>query len=218
MFIKSFLIALISIFISVMPANAELSSKAQELKLLYEEFRAFKDDAEFIEVGYGGCCKYQDWADRVLSLDESSFLELYTELGVAPSELWQLGKEYYRGRGNGEQAKQLETAFSLALNDYQMVDGEGKVSIGDDLGCYMLDTFSDIFQHQMNSNFEIAEEIMRGPDCKFIVQNTIVQGPLDRQEITLAEGLSPEGYVLVKIPDTNDIWMSADSVTFFGEE
>jgi hypothetical protein len=79
--------------------QANMSEDAIQLKTLYEELQNFKDDPQFHEVGFGSCCRFHDWQQRVKELEEQSGSSLLFELGVLPGDLLVLGLEYMRSKG-----------------------------------------------------------------------------------------------------------------------
>ena len=73
----------------------ELSPAAVELVRLYEELHTFKDDIEFIDMGFGQGGPYHAWMQAVeRHEDENPGFELVNELGVLPGEVLMLGMSY----------------------------------------------------------------------------------------------------------------------------
>ena len=73
----------------------ELSPAAVELVRLYEELHTFKDDIEFIDMGFGQGGPYHAWMQAVeRHEDENPGFELFNELGFLPGEVLMLGMSY----------------------------------------------------------------------------------------------------------------------------
>ncbi len=72
----------------------KLSSAAMELVRLYDQLEAFKDDPEFIRVGFSGG-PYSAWLQAIeRHRDTNSGLELLDEVGFLPGEVMMLGMDY----------------------------------------------------------------------------------------------------------------------------
>ena len=100
--IRSLVVAALVIALSVFAntgADAEASSAVDEIRSLYAEFQAFKNEDEFRRVGYGRCCKYYQWMKKVEALRGNDAGEFFRSFGNLPGELISLGMEYYQGRG-----------------------------------------------------------------------------------------------------------------------
>ena len=73
----------------------ELSPAAVELVRLYEELHTFKDDIEFIDMGFSQAGPYYAWMQAVeRHEDENPGFELVNELGFLPGEVLILGMSY----------------------------------------------------------------------------------------------------------------------------
>ena len=78
---------------------AELSENTKRLLALYQELHTFKDAPEFHQVGFGVCCRFNDWQKRVEELRSRTELETLYDIGVLPGELSVLGMEYLSSKG-----------------------------------------------------------------------------------------------------------------------
>ena len=95
----------------------KLSSAAMELVRLYDQLHAFKDDPEFIRVGFAGA-PYSAWLQAIeRHRDTNSGLELLDELGFLPGELMMLGMNYL-----GEDLSESDLSF--------IEDSERKIQAG----------------------------------------------------------------------------------------
>ena len=73
----------------------ELSPAAVELVRLYEELHTFKDDIEFIDMGFSQAGPYYAWMQAVEThRDANRGFELFRELGFLPGEVLMLGMSY----------------------------------------------------------------------------------------------------------------------------
>ena len=73
----------------------ELSPTAVELVRLYEELHTFKDDHEFIRLGFGQGGPYSAWLQAIQRYrDTNSGFEISDELGFLPGDLMMLGMNY----------------------------------------------------------------------------------------------------------------------------
>ena len=77
----------------------DLSSSTKDVIRLYFELQEFKDDLEFHQVGFGVCCKFNVWKQRVDALTDRSGLDTLGEVGIVPGELYSLGLEYFKNNG-----------------------------------------------------------------------------------------------------------------------
>ena len=84
----------------------ELSPAAMELVRLYDQLHAFKDDPEFIRVGFAGG-PYSAWLQAIeRHRDANSGLELLDELGFIPGDVLLLGMNYL-----GEDLSESDLSF-----------------------------------------------------------------------------------------------------------
>ena len=73
----------------------ELSSAAVELVRLYEELHTFKDDIEFLDMGFSRAGPYYAWMEAVEAhQDANPGWVLFDELGFAANEVLMLGMNY----------------------------------------------------------------------------------------------------------------------------
>ena len=94
------ILALIIVALSPIHARAGLSNDTQEIKTLYEELKKFKDDPKFHEIGFGRCCRFYKWMERVKPLrSKKRARAILMEVGFFPGEVLQLGMEYLKTKG-----------------------------------------------------------------------------------------------------------------------
>jgi hypothetical protein len=99
--------------ISVESTKAKEDTLKQEIisktKNLYLELIEFKGDDEFHRVGFGACCKYNNWLQKVEKLQNDPNAKLLLQEGVTVGDLQMLGLEYMRSKGK-------ETEYSTFIN------------------------------------------------------------------------------------------------------
>ena len=85
----------------------ELSPAAVELVRLYEELHTFKDDIEFIDMGFSQAGPYYAWMQAVRTQrDANNGIELFRQLEFLPGEVLMLGRNYI-----GREAEDLSLAY-----------------------------------------------------------------------------------------------------------
>lgn len=72
----------------------ELSPAAIELVRLYEELQTFKDDIEFLDIGFSNAGPYHAWMEAVEAHQGRTGIELLDEVGFLPGEVMMLGMDY----------------------------------------------------------------------------------------------------------------------------
>lgn len=88
-----------------------ISNPLDEIQNLYMEFELFKNDPEFRRVGFGTCCEYNQWFQRVKALPSDNPGAYLRSFGITPGELISLGREYYTGNGSGVAARMWKKAI-----------------------------------------------------------------------------------------------------------
>ena len=93
-----------------------IDETAAEARALYLELLTFRDDPEFIQVGFGTCCRFNQWLRRVEVLreqsDERSF---YRQYGFALGDLQGYGIAHVGGRPTGSYDLELDTKIRVGL-------------------------------------------------------------------------------------------------------
>jgi len=99
------------------PPSEELLKNIEELKFLYKELQGFKDDPEFHKVGFGLCCKFNLWLQKVDSFQsKKTNQDILNYVGFLPGELSLLGMEYMRNKGHPASHSELENIISAGLS------------------------------------------------------------------------------------------------------
>ena len=87
----------------------ELSPAAVELVRLYEELHTFKDDTEFLDMGFSQAGPYHAWMEAVKAhQDANSGWVLFDELGFAANEVLMLGMNYMDEDPNASDLSAIE--------------------------------------------------------------------------------------------------------------
>lgn len=77
----------------------DLSHETKEAIRLFMELWSFKDDPEFHRVGFGACCKFNEWKQEVETLANSAGTITLEEIGIVPGDLLSLGWDYFQNAG-----------------------------------------------------------------------------------------------------------------------
>ena len=72
----------------------ELSPAAVELVRLYEELHTFKDDTEFLDMGFSPAGPYNAWMKAVQAHQDRTGFEILDEVGFLSSDVLMLGMDY----------------------------------------------------------------------------------------------------------------------------
>jgi hypothetical protein len=95
-------------------AKQEIISGTREL---YLELMEFKNHSEFHRVGFGRCCQYYNWMQKVEELREDPNAKLLLQEGVVVGDLLMLGLEYAKKAGREtDYTKYMNQQFKEALN------------------------------------------------------------------------------------------------------
>lgn len=80
-------------------AELNLSAEAKEVIQLYRQLHEFKDNERFHEVGFGVCCEFNAWLQKVDDLTQRTGITVIREVGILPAELRMLGMDYLDNKG-----------------------------------------------------------------------------------------------------------------------
>lgn len=180
----------------------------QKVKVLYEELQRFKNDPKFHEVGYGRCCKYYQWSERVARLrDNTTGTEILIELGFVPYDLWFLGFEYHKTRGGSNSyISRMEATILAGFKPVPKIKKGRGLVITTDRACTKLSNFKEMYNALEAGDY--AKAVLPEADCPRIYEKTIVMGPL-------GEEITPLGtFYKVKLPHGEKVWMGSGQVEF----
>ena len=187
----------------------QVTAFVEEARNLYLELQEFKDDPEFKLVGFGVCCRYNDWKIRVEEFDErvraSVGMAFTSETGFVPRELLSLGLEYvFLNPGRGDRnlvdfwEKTIEAGIAIAP---PVSEGQGIV-LSTDVRCKTMDTLRTWLAKLDSGDFSGADAILNGPHCVRVYMNTVVKGPLSK------DILAGSPYYLFALPDGITLWFA----------
>ena len=196
------------------PKPAGLSDEAKEIKALYNELQDFKDDPEFHEVGFGVCCRFNEWVQKVEELRDRTGVEIVQELGFVPGDLLMLGMEYMKSKGQPTSfTRDMEATIAAGLKPQPQV-GQGQgVVVFEDSACRNLDSFRRWQEAMLAERYVEATEAITGPDCPLLYPKTVVKGPIATEEVPWGED-SVRKYHQVKTEDGVTLWVGDGQVEF----
>lgn len=218
-FVSLFLISILLVvsnsheLISGENKNSHLSTNAQKVKVLYEELQRFKNDPKFHEVGYGRCCKYYQWSERVTRLRDNTpqeeTLELLGELGFLPFDLWMLGSNYIKTKGGSNSyISTMEATILAGFKPFPKIKKGRGLVITTDRACTKLSSFKGMYKALEAGDYGKADAFLSEADCPRIYEKTIVMGPLGKK-------ITPYGtYYKVKLPHGEKVWMGSGQLEF----
>jgi len=189
---------------------------------LYTELQMFKNDPEFAQVGFGVCCRFNDWKLRARSfgdeMPQDATARFLGETGFLPGELLALGQAYVSlnaGSGDSGIIRNLETTIASGLGvSHTSAFGQkriqGVVTVTDHR-CRSLETYEKFYSRLDAGDYSAAAEVMDGPDCLEVVQNTQVAGPTETADVVELGGQIIQ-YHLYALPDGTEIWFREDEV------
>ncbi len=77
----------------------DLAAPTRDTIDLLIELEGFREDPEFHRVGFGSCCRFNDWLKEAQTLRDTAGLSPLSELGVVPGEIILVGQEYITSAG-----------------------------------------------------------------------------------------------------------------------
>ena len=100
--------SLTNLLMEMQSCSPSISDETRELIRLYLSLEEFKTDPEFHRVGFAPCCRFSLWLDEVEAFRDGAGSASYTEVGLLPGELLQIGLEYV---GNAGQPTEVTEFF-----------------------------------------------------------------------------------------------------------
>ena len=85
-----------------------LSPAAVELVRLYEKLHTFKDDTEFLDMGFSQAGPYHAWMEAVEAHTDRTGFELFHEVGFLPGDVLMLGMTYMNEDPNASTLRAIE--------------------------------------------------------------------------------------------------------------
>ena len=189
------------------PTGATRPPEVDQLATLYKELMRFKGDPLFKRVGFGTCCKYHDWMDRVERLRDSSSPDIWRQLGMAPTELLLLGLDYLPGKSaDPALTRERIAGFEAVLFPRPAKKGfTGKMSTSDK-ACKSLAVYKRQDDLLAAQDYARATELIE--TCPLVQKGTPMRGPLDTKK------LGEVTYILVEAQGVGKVWVMDDEVDF----
>ena len=147
-----------------------LSEEAIELVRLYDQLHAFKDDPEFIRLGFGQGGPYSAWLQAIQRYrDTNSGFEIVDELGFLPGELMMLGMNYI-----GE---------DLSESDLSTIEFfEGKIQAG--LAFARCDEIDPNWRGTIQSSLKARQAYAAEGEAQLLARESLLGRQLTEEELT----------------------------------
>ena len=147
----------------------ELSPAALELVRLYEELHTFKDDPEFIRVGFVRGGPYSAWMEAVKAHQDRTGFELLDEVEFLPSEVMMLGM--------------LFVGDDLSESDLSSIEFyERKIQAG--LALARCDEPGSEWQETVRASSEARQAYVAEAEAKILARESQLGRPLTDEERT----------------------------------
>ena len=148
----------------------ELSAAATELVQLYGQLHAFKDDPEFIRLGFGQGGPYSAWLQAIQRYrDTNSGFEIVDELGFLPGELMMLGMNYI---GEDPSESDLSTIEFF----------EGKIQAG--LAFARCDEIDPNWRGTIQASLKARQAYAAEGEAQLLARESLLGRPLTEEELT----------------------------------
>ena len=147
----------------------KLSPAAMELVRLYDQLHAFKDDPEFIRVGFVPGGPYSAWFQAVTEMShrDGLWITLDSELGFTPSEVMNLGMNYI-----GEDLSESALSF--------IEDSERKIQAG--LALTRCIELGSEWQEIVQASSEARQSYLAEAEAIILAQESLLGRPLTNEE------------------------------------
>ena len=147
-----------------------LSEEAIELVRLYDQLHAFKDDPEFIRLGFGQGGPYSAWLQAIQRYrDTNSGFEIVDELGFLPGELMMLGMNYI---GEDPSESDLSTIEFF----------EGKIQAG--LAFTRCDEIDPNWRGTIQASLKARQAYAAEGEAQLLARESLLGRPLTEEELT----------------------------------
>ena len=191
------------------PPDSDLAGQLEEFRNLYEEFETFKNSREFQEVGYGTCCSYNRWAERVNALHAEAGIPFVQATDMTPHDLWALGQDYFTGSKDDPQAQERERAIRLALSG---PPPQGHVkALRREIGCTTPEVFAERMTLLVASNYEGIDALTER-ECHTILRFEPVRGPLATHTTDPSPSGRREIFVKIETAEGKTLWLPEEVI------
>ena len=100
------------------PCNREaLSAEAKETIRLYSELHGFKDDPEFLAVGFGRGGPYHQWMQAIESVRDRAGIKVLRDLGFVAGDVLMLGMDYMGGAPLPDHVETMENRIREGISE-----------------------------------------------------------------------------------------------------
>lgn len=203
---------------SALPKKHVMPDHVAVLKVLYTELLAFKDDPEFHRVGFGLCCRFNAWKQRLERLGDGGGSRLYQDLGFVPGDLLMLGSRYLGSRGvETSYTRSMSALIDAGLKPWPSLEvGQGVVR-REERACVNIDIFRRYHAAMGARRHAEASQIIISTGCRVLYPKTVVNGPLDSLDISHSgRGVRDSGavYHQVRTDGGAILWLENNQVIF----
>jgi hypothetical protein len=176
-------------------------------KKLYIELMEFKGNKEFHNVGFGQCCKYYKWLQKVKAISNNDARKLL-KYGFVPGDIEMLAREYKRSKGketnySKDMNRRLRTVFNLDSASKNIPKGKMMVVKSEDIACKKMEYYKQFWKALKAGDYASSTKHIAPPRCIDLYIGTKVEGPLGSE--TLESNSSR--YIKIKYEGKN-YWIS----------
>lgn len=199
-----------------LPARSEVKAEAavDELQRLYADLKGFKDEPEFHRVGFGRCCEYFRWKQKVDALSATNGRAILERAGFAPGDLVQLASAYAESRGrDNELTRRLKGRIENGLSPSKPSGGSGVLRTAG-RWCTDVDVFADFAKGMETGDMDLAGRPETDASCREYAAGTKVGPVLAERQFHFSDGTPFLRFVQVRAPDGQLIWVSDRDVEF----
>jgi len=197
-------------------ASSEVAAEAaaEALQRLYADLKGFKDEPEFHRVGFGRCCEYFRWKQKVDALSATNGRAILERAGFAPGDLVQLASAYAESRGrDNELTRRLKGRIENGLSPSKPSGGSGVLRTAG-RWCTDVDVFADFAKGMETGDMDLAGRPETDASCREYAAGTKVGPVLAERQFHFSDGTPFLRFVQVRAPDGQLIWVSDRDVEF----
>lgn len=195
-------------------SEAGAEAAAEALQKLYADLKQFKDDPEFHRVGFGRCCEYLRWKQKVDALSASHGRAILKQAGFAPGDLVQLASAYADSRGREtDLTRRLKGRIENGLSPSKPSGGSGVLRTAG-RWCTDVEVFADFVKGMETGDMNLAGRPENDASCREYAPGTTVGPVLAERQFHFSDGTPFLRFVQVPAPDGLLIWVSDKEVEF----
>lgn len=187
---------------------------AEALQSLYADLKQFKDDPQFHQVGFGQCCEYFRWKQKVEALSATHGRAILKRAGFAPGDLVQLASAYAKSRGREtDLTRRLKAPIENGLSPSKPSGGSGVLRTNG-RWCTDVEVFADFVKGMETGAMDLASRPETDSSCREYASGTKVGPVLAERQFRFSDGTPFLRFVQVQAPDGTKIWVSDREVEF----